>query len=198
MDAELVFRLILIAIAVVALVSIIMHYNKCIQNGDGGAAPGSAGFAPGWAVEGYADDAMPEMPPAPPPEARSDEMNPPVIREKASPPSAPVDATEEFVDEIPAPAAGGYGGQLQSNDLLPKLTPEAQKFAQLYPCGQGDLSGINFLESGTLVGQSTNLKRNANLQLRSDPPIPYKNVSPWLMSTIRPDCYQRTFELGDS
>ena len=186
MDAELVFRLILIAIASVALVSIILHYNKCMQ---APSAP-SRGGAP---VENYKSEEDDET--------RSDQINPPdPSSRRFQAEGGQPNATEEFVDDLQAPveAAGGYGGPIQSQDLLPKLTPEAQQFAQLYPCGQGDLSGMNFLESGTLVGQSTNLKRNANLQLRSDPPIPYKNVSPWQMSTIRPDCYQRTFELGQA
>jgi hypothetical protein len=58
------------------------------------------------------------------------------------------------------------------------------------------MQGMNFLESGTVIGQSTNLKRNSNLQLRSDPEVEFKNVSPWNMSTIRSDCYRRDFNIG--
>lgn len=205
MDAEFVFRLILIIIAAIALVSIIMHYNQCIQRAPSpyiGPAASSGGAA---GMETYAD-----MGTAPQSDAAySDTINPILIPARAQPP-VQLSANEENIEELPALVEGGennasgvtsgsgYGGALSSADLLPKLTPEAQQFAQLYPCGQGDMSGMNFLESGTLIGQSTNLKRNANLQLRSDPPIPYKNVSPWQMSTIRPDCYQRSFELGQS
>jgi hypothetical protein len=201
MDAELVFRLVLIVIASVALVSIIVHYNRCMSSGAGGegrvagetgrgaGGPGSGGGAPP-VKETYANYE----------EERNDYFSPVVPPTRPEPSASAISAVEETVDELPAavPQGQGYGGPMKPSDLLPKLTPEAQQFSQLYPCGQGDLSGLNFLESGTLVGQSTNLKRNANLQLRSDPPIPYKNVSPWQMSTIRPDCHQRTFELGQS
>lgn len=200
MDAELVFRLVLIFIASIALVSIIVHYNRCMSSGGGQGAGGAVGSSGGFPAptgdggskvkEAYANYE----------EERSDYFSPVVPPTRPEPSASTISAVEESVEELPAvvPSAEGYGAPMKPSDLLPKLTPEAQQFAQLYPCGQGDLSGLNFLESGTLVGQSTNLKRNANLQLRSDPPIPYKNVSPWQMSTIRPDCHQRTFELGQS
>jgi hypothetical protein len=195
MDAELVFRLVLIFIASIALVAIIVHYNRCMSGGGargtGGAPSGGAsttGNAP--LKEAYTNYEA----------ERSDYFSPVVPPTRPEPAASSISAIEEMPQELPAVVekSDGYGGAMKPSDLLPKLTPEAQQFAQLYPCGQGDLSGLNFLESGTLVGQSTNLKRNANLQLRSDPPIPYRNVSPWQMSTIRPDCHQRTFELGQS
>ena len=201
MDAELVFRLVLIFIASIALVAIIVHYNRCMS---GAAVQGPSGVPVGGPASGGG-----AMGPTHPglketyanyEEERSDYFSPVFPPTRPEPAAASISAIEETPQELPAVVqkADGYGGPMKPSDLLPKLTPEAQQFAQLYPCGQGDLSGLNFLESGTLVGQSTNLKRNANLQLRSDPPIPYKNVSPWQMSTIRPDCHQRTFELGQA
>jgi hypothetical protein len=43
------------------------------------------------------------------------------------------------------------------------------------------------------VGQTL---RNANLQIRSEPPNPQVAVSPWLNSTIEPDINRRPFEIG--
>ena len=45
------------------------------------------------------------------------------------------------------------------------------------------------------VGQSL---RNANLQLRSEPPNPQVSVSPWMNSSIGPDLLRRPLEVGDS
>ena len=96
-------------------------------------------------------------------------------------------------------AAGGTpASSIKVDDLLPKLgnSREEQQFAQLHPVGQGDVQGVNFLDASSLIGQSTSLKRNANHQLRSDPPIEMKNVSPWMMSTITPDTASRGLEIG--
>ena len=45
------------------------------------------------------------------------------------------------------------------------------------------------------VGQSL---RNANLQLRSEPPNPQGNVSPWMNTTIGPDLPRRPLEQGEN
>ena len=45
------------------------------------------------------------------------------------------------------------------------------------------------------VGQSL---RNANRQLRADPPNPQVNVSPWMNTTISPDLPRRPLEVGES
>lgn len=191
MDAQLVFRILLIVVAGVVLLAIVMHYNSCIASAE--AFGTKEGFY--YNVENYDSHVPSGMVSAPPT---------PYV-----PPVAPMSLTHggneldimESVTPSPAPFQGGGGSEgfnddLRPQDLLPKLTPEAQQFAQLYPCGQGDMQGINFMESGTVIGQSTNLKRNANLQLRSDPQVAFKNVSPWNMSTIRPDCHRREMNIG--
>ena len=38
--------------------------------------------------------------------------------------------------------------------------------------------------------------RNANLQVRSEPPNPQTNVSPWMNTTIEPDLMRAPFEIG--
>ena len=94
------------------------------------------------------------------------------------------------VDEYPK-------DKLNPMELLP-ADPNS-KWAQVNPSGQGELGDQNFLEAGfhigiNSVGQSL---RNPNLQLRSEPPCPQVQVSPWLQSTIDPDINRRAFEVGN-
>ena len=57
-------------------------------------------------------------------------------------------------------------------ELLPKDVNS--QWAQLNPTGAGDLKGVNLLSAGALIGIDTigNTLRNANLQVRSEPPNP--------------------------
>lgn len=85
---------------------------------------------------------------------------------------------------------------LNPKDLLPNEA--TTKWAQTNPSGQGSIGDQNFLSAGyhtgiNTVGQSM---RNANLQLRSEPPNPQKLVSPWLQSTIDPDLNRKPLEIG--
>lgn len=93
------------------------------------------------------------------------------------------------------------------NDCFPKdqLTPAEllpgdgnSKWAQVNPAGQGELGDQNFLNAGYHVGVNTvgQTLRNANLQLRSEPPNPQLKVSPWLQSTIEPDSNRKPLEIG--
>lgn len=76
--------------------------------------------------------------------------------------------------------------RLSTEDLLPKDAANL-KWSVVNPAGQGDVSNINFVQAGAMLGINSTLgsMRNANLQLRSDPTIP-NNVSDWpiMMSTI--------------
>ena len=62
-----------------------------------------------------------------------------------------------------------------------------------------ELGQMNFLNASAqiksidTVGSSL---RNANLQVRSEPPNPQKNVSPWLNTTIEPDLMRQPLEIG--
>jgi hypothetical protein len=89
--------------------------------------------------------------------------------------------------------------RLTSSDLLP-LDAANSKWAQINPAGSGMLGDQNFLTAGyhlgiNTVGQSL---RNANLQLRSEPPNPQVAVSPWGISTIEPDIRTTTLEIGSA
>ena len=86
--------------------------------------------------------------------------------------------------------------QLNPDELLPGNA--ATKFAQENPSGGGQLKDKNFLEAGFHVGVNTvgQSLRNANRQLRSEPPNPQVKVSPWLTTTIEPDTNRRPLEIG--
>ena len=60
--------------------------------------------------------------------------------------------------------------------------------------------GVNFLDAGFHVGVNTvgQSLRNANLQLRSEPPNPQVAVSPWSNTTIGPDLQRKPLELNES
>jgi hypothetical protein len=97
--------------------------------------------------------------------------------------------------------------QLRQAGCFPKemLTPEELKpqdnsttWAQVNPSGEGSLKGRSFLQAGHNIGINTvgQTLRNANLQLRSEPPNPQLKVSPWNQTTIEPDVNRRPFEVG--
>jgi hypothetical protein len=81
-------------------------------------------------------------------------------------------------------------------ELLPRDTNS--QWAQLNPAGKGELSNINLLKAGYHIGIDTigQTLRNANLQIRSEPPNPQLNVGPWNASTIEPDFMRVPLELG--
>ncbi len=77
--------------------------------------------------------------------------------------------------------------RLTSADLLP--LDANSKWAELNPQCAGDLQDQNYLTAGYHIGINTvgQSMRNANLQLRYEPPNPQIPVSPWSISTIEPD-----------
>ena len=81
-------------------------------------------------------------------------------------------------------------------DLLPK--DDNSGWGAASPRGAGELANVNLLKAGQLAGIDTvgGTLRNANLQLRSEPPNPKAQVSPWSNSTIEPDLMRVPLELG--
>lgn len=71
-------------------------------------------------------------------------------------------------------------------------------WGKLNPAGEGDLQNVNLLKAGYHAGVNTvgNTLRNANLQVRSEPPNPTSNVSPWNNTTISPDLMRVPLEMG--
>lgn len=114
---------------------------------------------------------------------------------------------EGFADlaEVSGPAAFGNSAgpagcyprdQLTPSELLPK-DPNSV-WAQQNPMGTGSLKGKNFLSAGALIGVNTvgQSLRNANLQLRSEPPNPQVPVTVFNNSTIEPDTNRRDLEIN--
>ena len=86
--------------------------------------------------------------------------------------------------------------QLTPGELLPG--DANSKWSESVPTGQGELSDQNFLTAGYHVGVNTvgQTLRNANRQIRSEPPNPQVKVSPWLQTTIETDTNRRPLEIG--
>ena len=95
-----------------------------------------------------------------------------------------------------APAGCYPRDQLTPSELLPK-DPNSV-WAQQNPMGTGSLKGKNFLSAGALIGVNTvgQSLRNANYQLRSEPPNPQVAVSVFNQTTIEPDVNRRTLEIN--
>jgi hypothetical protein len=95
-----------------------------------------------------------------------------------------------------APAGCYPRDQLTPSELLPK-DPNSI-WAQQNPMGTGSLKGKNFLSAGALIGVNTvgQSLRNANYQLRSEPPNPQVAVSVFNQTTIEPDVNRRTLEIN--
>lgn len=88
------------------------------------------------------------------------------------------------------------GNTQNPSELLPKDVNN--EWAKLNPSGKGELSEVNLLKAGYHIGIDTigQSLRNANLQIRSEPPNPQLNVGPWNQSTITPDFMRVPLELG--
>jgi hypothetical protein len=95
--------------------------------------------------------------------------------EESTEESSPEDAMmEKFQNEN----AVQQSQQLTATELLPN--DNSSQWAQVYPTGEGSLKDRNFLQAGYHIGINTvgQTLRNANLQLRSEPPAPQVKVSP--------------------
>ena len=81
-------------------------------------------------------------------------------------------------------------------ELLPK--DSNNQWAQLNPSGKGELANVNLLKAGYHIGIDTigQTLRNANLQIRSEPPNPQLYVGPWNQTTIQPDFMRPPLEIG--
>lgn len=107
---------------------------------------------------------------------------------------APVSADASVV--APPPSSSSNLPVANPADLLPR--DSNNQWGSLNPSGSGDLQGQNLLSATFLTGIDTigNTMKNANLQLRSEPPNPQLNVGPWNQSTFAPDLMRTPLELG--
>ncbi len=108
-----------------------------------------------------------------------------------APTAAPVANSNKVVN---AAANNNVNSNLNCKDLLP--SDSNSTWAQVNPSGVGDLCGRNLLNSGHHIGVNTQgcSMRNANRGLRSEPPNPQTQVSPWLQTTICPDLHRKSLE----
>ena len=166
--------------------------------------------------EGFADPAKPDAPkPATPAPPKPAAPAPPKPAAPAAP--KPVASKDKFQDlgegdegfedvagfegpaqfgSADAPAGCYPRDQLTPSELLPKDMNSV--WAEQNPMGPGSLKGKNFLSAGALIGVNTvgQSMRNANLQVRSEPPNPQVAVSIFNQSTISPDISHRPLEIG--
>ena len=104
--------------------------------------------------------------------------------------------SKDVTDEESRVSSSFPKDQLTADQLLPQ--DNSSLWAQVNPSGEGSLKDRNFLQSGYHIGINTvgQTLRNANMQLRSEPPCPQVQVSPWIQSTIEPDLGRKPFEIG--
>lgn len=118
-------------------------------------------------------------------------------------------AVKQAPEVVPTPSSGpaDFGNaetpagcyprdQLSPSELLPKDANSI--WAQQNPMGTGSLKGKNFISAGALIGVNTvgQSLRNANYQLRSEPPNPQVPVSVFNVPTIEPDMNRRSLEIA--
>ena len=85
--------------------------------------------------------------------------------------------------------------QMGSAETADSLLPRDPNSAWQNSLGDGPLKAMALLRSGDLIGMQGSVKRNQNLTVRSDPPIPKSSVGPWNNSTIELTP-QVPFEIG--
>ena len=114
-------------------------------------------------------------------------------------PSQPLGQTDNYGGAygVKTSTYGAQGVKTEEPSVLLPNDSNSQ-WASLNPQGGGMLKNINLLQAGSLVGINTigSSLRNANLQLRSEPPNPQGNVGPWNHSTIEPDFVRLPLEIG--
>ena len=95
-----------------------------------------------------------------------------------------------------APSTCNNANIQNPSELLPK--DKNSQWAQLNPSGKGELANVNLLRAGYHIGIDTigQSLRNANLQIRSEPPNPQLYVGPWNQTTIEPDFMRPPLEIG--
>ena len=110
---------------------------------------------------------------------------------------------EEVVNGVApssAPTSSGsdYSSHAVANpsELLP--SDENSQWASLNPSSQNAVNSADVLQAGYHIGTVSQTRGNANLQLRSDPPIDKQQVGPWNQSSNEPDRMRQPLEVGCS
>jgi hypothetical protein len=218
-DDKFAIRLILIVILVVIVVVLVTQYNKKVATAPTQAQAKSVdqminmggprehfADAPSPIVEANARNARTVRTPSP-------SLAPSVSAPMASGSSADVNesgvmsaepgSNEDYMAidfEVPNKTPGSCFPRDTNTpeDLIPKGAANS-KWAQVMPAGQGDVKDQNYLTAAHHVGINTvgQSMRNANMQLRSDPPVPKSAAWPIMQSTIEYDNSRRHFEIGN-
>jgi len=192
-DNNMIFRIVLIVLAAFVLVALINYYNSKQTTAK---------------IEKFYDSAVKTA------NASAKPYNSPLLVDDSQDGQVSgrgqLNSSEEVAQNNEVYRPVDYSSQQLSSDCFPKdrLTAEDllpkdaanNKFSQMSPAGQGSLSDVNLLSAGYQVGVSTiaGTLRNANLQIRSEPPNPQISVSPWMQSTIsNSDVFRRPLEIGE-
>uniref|UniRef100_A0A6C0KZI3 Minor capsid protein P11 C-terminal conserved region domain-containing protein n=1 Tax=viral metagenome TaxID=1070528 RepID=A0A6C0KZI3_9ZZZZ len=147
-------------------------------------------------IEGYENESEGSPALTAAPSAVAETPTPPVVNE--TPPVVDTPVVDGALQDKGAPVQGiktSPGAcypqnSLSPSDLLPESeSAEIKEFNEKNPEGEGILKGVNYLDAGFHVGVNTigQSLRNANRNLREEPPNPRVVVSPWSNSTIDPD-----------
>lgn len=203
MDNHVVLRTILIILAAAVLFSLVYYYNTK-QNTVHAMSPSSSPSA--YNTERFYQENMASQRSSPSPNIRPEvQFEPPRIveetqRQLSTQPIDDMSTNNVMPSESDIGSdfkAVDFTGQklpsdcfpkdrLTTEDLLPKDAANL-KWSAVNPAGQGDVSNINFIQAGAMLGINSTLgsMRNGNLQLRSDPVIPNQAGDwPIMMSTI--------------
>jgi len=126
----------------------------------------------------------------------------PVAKEPVAKAKAPVAIKPYTTDSINMPlnetnkielASCGTNGQFISSSLLPNKDNVDEGF----DFSPANLEGMNFIDSSKfIIGTSSQSLKNANYQLRSEPPNPTVKVCDWNQSTIEQDKMRRPLSIG--
>ena len=224
MDRQQLIKIGLLALALIGLVCVINMYKKKQSIGSERDASDSSNDLGMMGNENFEDGPSEEFEDEPteefenePSERFVEKFENPQQEEQAQKPnpqgvmaSDPLGQNEVFQflnNEKQGSGEFGLSGNQYPKDCFPKdqLSPSEllpgdanSKWAQSVPAGQGELGDQNFLTAGHHVGVNTagQTLRNANRQLRSEPPNPQVKVSPWLQTTIEADTNRRPLEIG--
>lgn len=118
----------------------------------------------------------------------------------ANPEEEEEEVVEEEVNNVVASVnANSNGNNVANNNTLnsQNLLPEGDTlFSNVNPSNNGGVINASLLNAGHHIGVNTQgcSLRNANRGLRSEPPNPQTQVSPWLQTTICPDLYRKPLE----
>lgn len=121
-------------------------------------------------------------------------MAPLIQEENGNGKYAPVDGSQAQMVDMCALKNGGTG---LASALLPKEVATQEDFGQFAP--DDILKGQNFLNPRDQIGFPETIGgalRNANQQVRSEPPNPRTAVTIFNNSTIEPDQMRPPFEIG--